>query len=175
MFKLSSKETTSNVAERLKHRLDDLQRRNRVLEQERQSRIELNEIFLRFCASSFSVIQEKLEDLISNNYQPVSIYNHDPRRFLHQLKEQQQLNEKAVSFLQQRLVYPYKSNIETQHFHLQSLLFFFDLILFLARWWIQMEFLRIHQIPSAKWRATPFGESTSSFWPSENKERKEKI
>ena len=54
------------------------------------------------------VIQGKLEELISSNYQPSSISNYEPYRFLREMKEQEELNGKALSYLQQRLVYPYR-------------------------------------------------------------------
>ncbi|CAM4854625.1 unnamed protein product [Rotaria socialis] len=51
------------------------------------------------------LIQEKLEDLISNNYQPTKMSGYDPYRLLRDMKEQQELNEKALDFLRERLIY----------------------------------------------------------------------
>ncbi|CAF3409943.1 unnamed protein product [Rotaria sp. Silwood1] len=44
-------------------------------------------------------IQQKLEELISANYQPTRMSNYDPYRVLREMKEQQELNEKALDFL----------------------------------------------------------------------------
>ena len=50
------------------------------------------------------VIQQKLEELISSNYQPSSTSNYEPYRFLRDMKEQHELNEKALAFLRGRLI-----------------------------------------------------------------------
>ncbi|CAF3532536.1 unnamed protein product [Rotaria sordida] len=68
-------------------RFEELQRRNNHLEQERR------------------IIQQKLEELISTNYQPTRMSNYDPYRVLREMKEQQELNEKALDFLRGRLIY----------------------------------------------------------------------
>ncbi|CAF1286983.1 unnamed protein product [Rotaria magnacalcarata] len=66
---------------------EELHRRNNRLEEERR------------------LIQEKLEELISNNYQPTKMSGYDPYRLLRDMKEQQELNEKALDFLRDRLIY----------------------------------------------------------------------
>lgn len=84
--------------ERIENRkglFEDLQRRNLRLERER------------------FVIQQKLEELIANNYQPSIMANYEPYRFLREMKEQHELNEKALNFLRGRLIYSDSSDIPT--------------------------------------------------------------
>jgi len=57
------------------------------------------------CFHFHEVIQQKLEELISNNYQPSIMSNYEPYRFLREMKEQHELNEKALHFLRGRLIY----------------------------------------------------------------------
>ncbi len=54
---------------------------------------------------SHQVLQQKLEELISTNYQPTTMANYEPYRFLREMKEQHELNEKALNFLRGRLIY----------------------------------------------------------------------
>ncbi|CAF4564929.1 unnamed protein product [Rotaria sp. Silwood1] len=72
---------TNQLTDNQNDRLEELQRRNHRLEQERR------------------IIQQKLEELISANYQPTRMSNYDPYRVLREMKEQQELNEKALDFL----------------------------------------------------------------------------
>ncbi|CAF0792235.1 unnamed protein product [Rotaria sp. Silwood1] len=72
---------TNQLTDNQNDRLEELQRRNHRLEQERR------------------IIQQKLEELISTNYQPTRMSNYDPYRVLREMKEQQELNEKALDFL----------------------------------------------------------------------------
>lgn len=50
------------------------------------------------------MIQKKLEELISSNSQPSSVSNSEPYRLLRDMKEQHELNEKALAFLRGRLI-----------------------------------------------------------------------
>ena len=102
----SSTKREGNVTDRLKLRLDELQRRNQHLEVERRSRLIIISIEFHLFLFSLLVIQEKLEELISNNYSPPHLSNSDPNRFLSSMKQQQDLNEKAMDFLRQRLIFP---------------------------------------------------------------------
>ncbi|CAF2370922.1 unnamed protein product [Rotaria sp. Silwood2] len=78
---------TNQLTDNQNDRFLELQRRNNRLEQERR------------------IIQQKLEELISNNYQPTTMSNYKPYRLLREMKEQQELNEKALDFLRGRTIY----------------------------------------------------------------------
>ena len=94
------KQTNDNI----KIQLEELQRKNIRLEQERRSK-DFNSVSLKW-NFYFEVIQQKLEELLSTNYQPTAMSNYEPFKFLRQMKDQEELNEKALDFLRGRLMYP---------------------------------------------------------------------
>jgi len=106
-----------DTGESQKGLFEDLQRRNLRLERERFGKYLFRErektiypyvyqiLYWRMCFHFHEVIQQKLEELISNNYQPSIMSNYEPYRFLREMKEQHELNEKALHFLRGRLIY----------------------------------------------------------------------
>ncbi len=67
---------------------------------------------IQICFFHYQVIQRNLEELISTNYQPTTSPNYEPYRFLREMKEQHELNEKALNFLRGRYIYHNKYSSE---------------------------------------------------------------
>ncbi|CAF3829025.1 unnamed protein product [Adineta steineri] len=82
-FNTKGKQTNDSIDIPI-YQFEELQRRNHRLEKERR------------------IIQKKLEELIATNNQSSIMSNYDPYKFLREMKEQQQLNEKALEFLRGR-------------------------------------------------------------------------
>jgi len=59
----------------------------------------------------YVVIQNKLEDLIENNSPSSSTSNYEPYRLLHDMKEEQDQNEKTLLYLRRRIAYPKRYSI----------------------------------------------------------------
>ncbi len=95
--------TKSKSMINLKDQMQELQRKNLRLERERRGKYLF--FFINSKNRTIQVIQQKLEELISTNYQPTIMSNYEPYRFLREMKEQHELNEKALNFLRGRLIY----------------------------------------------------------------------
>ena len=54
------------------------------------------------------VIQNKLEELIANDRQTSTSHSYEPYKLLRDMKEQQDLNEKTLTFIRRRLILPEK-------------------------------------------------------------------
>ena len=63
-------------------------------------------------AFDFLDIQKKLEELITLHYQPALMASYDPYRLLREMKDQQNLNEKALEYLRGRYFYSRESVVK---------------------------------------------------------------
>ncbi|CAF1068244.1 unnamed protein product [Adineta ricciae] len=86
-LKNSDRKTKYSYESTVTDQYEELQRRNRRLEHERRH------------------IQKKLEELITLHYQPALMASYDPYRLLREMKDQQNLNEKALEYLRGRYFY----------------------------------------------------------------------
>lgn len=87
------------------NQLEVLQRQNARLEQERRSKI-LICLPIAFTLIILLAIQNRLEELIANDYQPTNLPHYEPYRLLRDMKDEQDRNEKSLVYLRRRLVYP---------------------------------------------------------------------